>query len=138
MAPQHQAAVQLAAFSEGHHGPHARPGTGNQVLRHFVGEGARNGQGKNDVGVDGHGDVQVYGAGSARNGERSGLSLLLVLNFNHRGTENTEHTDGGVLLGWKEATEAAFGREIDSIHSPRIRRTSVFSPASGMKHVPLW
>jgi len=48
-----------------------------------------------------------------------GLSLLVVLNFNHRGTENTENTDGRALLGWKEATEAAFGREIDSIYPPR-------------------
>ena len=47
------------------------------------------------------------------------------MNFNHRGTENTENTDGRVLLGWKEATEAAFGREIDSTYSPRTRRTSV-------------
>jgi len=60
-----------------------------------------------------------------------GLSLLIGLNFNHRGTENTENTEGGALLGWKEGTEAAFGREIDSIYSPRTRRTSVFS-------VPLW
>jgi len=40
------------------------------------------------------------------------------LNFHHGGTENTENTeitDGRVLLGWKEATEAAFGREFDSI-----------------------
>ncbi len=66
------------------------------------------------------------------------LSLLIVLNFNHGGTEDTEHTDGSVLLGWKEATEAAFGRAIDRIYSPRTRRTSVFSPASGMKQVPLW
>ncbi len=55
------------------------------------------------------------------------LSLLIVLNFNHRGTEDTENTDGRVLLGWKEATEAAFGREIDRIYSPRTRRASVFS-----------
>ncbi len=48
----------------------------------------------------------------------AGLSLLIVLNFNHRGTEDTEHTDGSVLLGWKEATETAFGREIDSIYIP--------------------
>jgi len=51
--------------------------------------------------------------------EVAGLSLLIVLNFNHRGTENTEHTDGRALLGWKETTEAAFGREIDRIYSPR-------------------
>ena len=71
-------------------------------------------------------------------GRMLGLSLLIVLNFNHRGTcfiplagEHTENTDGRVLLGWKEATEAAFGREIDSIYSPRTRRTSVLP-------VPLW
>ena len=64
-------------------------------------------------------------------GTNAGLSLLIVLYFNHRGTENTENTDSGVLLSWKEATEAAFGREIDSIYSPCTRRASVFS-------VPLW
>ena len=56
----------------------------------------------------------------------AGLSLLIDLNFNHRGTcfiplagERTENTEGSILLGWKEATEAAFGREIDSFYSPR-------------------
>ncbi len=61
----------------------------------------------------------------------TGLSLLIVLNFNHRGTGNTENTDSRVLLGWKEATEATFGRDVDSIYSPRTWGTSVFS-------VPLW
>ena len=38
------------------------------------------------------------------------------MNFNHRGTENTGNTDSSVQLGWKEDTEAAFGRDIDRIH----------------------
>jgi len=52
------------------------------------------------------------------------------LNFHHRGTENTENTentDGRVLLGWKEATEAAFGREIDSIFPVHKKDLCVFS-----------
>jgi len=55
------------------------------------------------------------------------LSLLIGLNFNHRGTESTENTDGRVLLGWKEATEAAFGREIDSIFPVHKKDLCVFS-----------
>lgn len=61
----------------------------------------------------------------------TGRSHLIVMNVNHRGTECTENTDSSALLGWKEATEAAFGRDVDSIYSPRTRGTSVFS-------VPLW
>ena len=66
-----------------------------------------------------------------KQGTNAGLSLLIVLYFNHRGTENTENTDSGVLLSWKEATEAAFGRDVYSIYSRRTWGTSVFS-------VPLW
>ena len=54
-----------------------------------------------------------------KQGTNAGLSLLIVLYFNHRGTGNTENTDSRVLLGWKEATEATFGRDVDSIYSPR-------------------
>ena len=70
----------------------------------------------------------------------SGLSLLIILNFNHRGTcfiplaeENTENTDSSVLLGWKEATEAAFGRDIDSIYSPAHKKDLCVPCASVVK-----
>ena len=73
----------------------------------------------------------IVRAGVERGPRSTGLSLRIVLNFNHRGTENTENTDSRVLLGWEEATEAAFGHDIYSIYSPRTWGTSVFS-------VPLW